>query len=68
MKNNVKRITDSGSCTGCAACGVCEHITFQKNVQGFFAPVVDAGCTGCGTCVAACIYDALQDEDHGQNA
>ena len=61
--NNVTRIVESGVCTGCNACNVCEHITFQLNKYGFYSPVVDDKCDGCGRCVKECIYDPEWEEE-----
>ena len=49
--NNIMRIVDSGVCTGCSACGFCEHISFRQNPFGFYSPVVDDKCNNCGKCV-----------------
>lgn len=57
MANNVTRIVQSGACTGCNACAVCEHIHFEKNQYGVPVPVVDKQCTDCGNCIMQCLYD-----------
>ena len=57
MSTNITRIVNSGVCTGCNACNGCEHITFIENQHGFYSPVVDENCAGCGKCIAECIYD-----------
>lgn len=61
--DNVMRVVESGRCTGCSACGVCEHISFAENQFGFYSPVVDDECNGCGECLAECIYDPYKKED-----
>lgn len=61
--NNIKKIVEQGICVGCNACNICEHIRFEKNNQGFFAPVVDDKCTGCGNCIKVCIYDPERADD-----
>ena len=59
--NNVMKIVEMGMCTGCGICS-CEHITFQTNVLGFPAPVVEDKCSHCGQCLAACIYNPVIEE------
>lgn len=54
--NSIQKVTDAGICTGCGACEGCEHITFMNNRLGFPSPVVDNGCTNCGSCLEKCIY------------
>ena len=70
MPDNISRIVNGGTCTGCGACSVCDHISFKKNRHGFYVPAVDGQCTGCGRCVTACIYDPLREEaaDDGNGA
>ncbi len=53
--NNITKVVKSGLCTGCRACN-CDHITFEKNNNGFPSPVVDQSCTNCGECLKQCIY------------
>ena len=60
---NIKRIVDSGVCTGCGACMGCEHLRLERDPLGFDVPVADEGCTRCGKCVSACIFDPLRDDD-----
>lgn len=60
---NIMRVVESGMCTGCNACACCEHISFEENSLGFYSPVVDDECRGCGKCLAACIYDPYRDDD-----
>lgn len=55
--NNIMRIVDSGVCTGCSACGFCEHISFRQNSFGFYSLVVDDKCNNCGKCVEECVFD-----------
>ena len=52
---NITKMVHLGLCTGCRACS-CEHITFEKNQNGFPSPVVDESCTNCGECLKQCIY------------
>ena len=66
--DNVERIVRGGTCTGCGACGICEHISFAKNRCGFYSPVVDGQCTGCGRCVAACLYDPQRENGDSPRA
>ena len=54
---NITKVVTAGTCVGCGACDGCEHISFQININGFPAPVVDEGCTNCGECLKRCIYD-----------
>ena len=61
--NNITRIVDSGVCTGCGACNSCEHISFEENKYGFYNPVADDECNGCGKCVMKCIYDPNREDD-----
>lgn len=61
--NNVMRIVDSGFCTGCSACSICEHISFMQNQNGFYSPVVDDNCNNCGKCLKECIYDPNREND-----
>ena len=55
--NTVLKILDLGMCVGCGSCNICEHITFVTNAFGVPVPQIDAGCTECGKCLKACIYD-----------
>ena len=57
IMGNILQIVNSGVCTGCNACDICEHITFKENQYGFCSPVVDDTCTGCGNCIKECIYN-----------
>ncbi len=61
--NNVTRVVNSGTCTGCNACSVCEHISFKQNNLGFYSPVVDSGCLECGKCLENCIFDYSADDN-----
>lgn len=54
--NNITKVTNTGMCTGCAACAGCEHITFSANALGVPAPVVDETCNNCGECLKKCIF------------
>ena len=60
---NIKRIVDSGMCTGCGACMDCEHLRLEHSTLGFDVPVADEDCTKCGKCVSACIFDPLREDD-----
>ena len=61
--NNVNRVVQSGLCTGCGACNVCDHITFVTGSLGFPVPRIDESCIRCGKCLTACLYDPMRDED-----
>lgn len=61
--NNVQNITDTGICTGCGACNVCENITFVNGPLGFPMPKISENCTGCGKCLSLCIYDPNREEN-----
>lgn len=61
--DNIKRIVDMGVCVGCGACRVCEHIHMERSDLGFDVPAIDEGCTGCGQCVQACVFDPLREDD-----
>lgn len=61
--NNVMRTVNSGACTGCNACDVCEHISFAENKYGFYSPVIDDECSNCGKCLKECIYDPYREDD-----
>lgn len=61
--NNIMRIVNSGACTGCYACDICEHISFIENQYGFYAPVVDEQCSDCGKCLKSCIYDPYKTDN-----
>lgn len=61
--NNVSRIVDTGMCTGCSACDICENITFSQGNLGFLVPHVSKSCVGCGNCLDMCIFDPLREED-----
>ena len=61
--DSVKRIVDSGMCTGCGACLGCEHLKLERSPLGFDVPVPDSCCIGCGKCVSACIYDPEREDD-----
>lgn len=61
--SNIMQIVNTGVCTGCNACNCCEHISFQKNQQGFYTPVVDDKCSNCGKCLEQCIFDPNREID-----
>ena len=61
--DNIMRIVALGVCTGCGACGSCEHISFMQNQYGVPAPTVDDQCTSCGKCIELCIYDPNREDD-----
>lgn len=61
--DNVQRIVQAGVCTGCGACDGCEHLRFEPNSWGVPTPVIDDQCTHCGSCVQACIYDPMREDD-----
>ena len=61
--DNIRRIVDSGMCTGCGACLGCEHLHWERSPLGFDVPVPDEHCTHCGKCIAACIFDPFREED-----
>lgn len=61
--STITRIVQSGMCTGCRACNICEHIRFQPGPLGFDVPIPNATCTRCGQCVKACIYDPEREDD-----
>lgn len=54
----MKQICESNLCTGCCACyNICSKqcITMQKNVEGFFIPVInEKECISCGLCENVC--------------
>ena len=54
MNNNISEVTKTGMCSGCASCGGCAHISFQKGALGFPVPVPDEGCVKCGNCLRNC--------------
>lgn len=60
---NISRIVNGGMCTGCGACLSCEHLVLRRSPLGFDVPVPDEGCTNCGKCIAACIFDPLREDD-----
>lgn len=60
--DNVRRIVDSGMCTGCSACDICENISFSNGPQGFPVPMVHENCIGCGRCLTMCICDPERDD------
>lgn len=60
---NVNRITRNGICTGCGACLGCEHLHMQAGPLGFDVPVPDEGCTHCGKCADACVFDPEREDD-----
>lgn len=60
---NVSRIVKAGVCTGCGACLGCEHLHLRRGTLGFDVPEADEGCTGCGKCTAACIFDPLREDE-----
>lgn len=51
-------ITNKNKCCGCNACGdICTHnaITFKKDIEGFWYPIVDKNkCVDCGLCDKIC--------------
>lgn len=61
--DSIRRIVESGICTGCGACNVCPNISFETGAAGFPAPVVGPNCTGCGKCLLMCIYDPDREDD-----
>ena len=61
--NNITKVTETGVCTGCGACGGCEHITFADNTLGFPAPIVDEGCLSCGNCLSQCPFNYENETD-----
>ena len=63
MMDNITRITALGMCTGCGACLKCEHLHLERSPLGFDIPVPDEGCTRCGKCVKACIFDPDREND-----
>lgn len=63
LMDNVKRIVDSGVCTGCGACLGCEHLRLERSPLGFDVPAPDDGCIRCGKCVAACVFDPLREDN-----
>ena len=60
---NIRKVTELLQCTGCGACDVCAHISFETNELGFPAPVVDDACEDCGRCLAACPFDPDLEDD-----
>lgn len=63
MMDNITRITALGMCTGCGACLNCEHLHLEHSPLGFDIPVPDEGCTHCGKCVKACVFDPEREDD-----
>ena len=63
---NIMQVVNSGVCTGCNACNICEHITFKENQYGFYSPVVDDKCNGCGNCLKECIYDPNRNDEEDE--
>ena len=63
MMDNITRITDLGMCTACGACLKCEHLHLERSPLGVDFPVPDEGCTRCGKCVKACIFDPEREDD-----
>ena len=41
----------------------CEHLQLVRSPLGFDVPVADEGCTRCGKCVQACVFDPLREDD-----
>jgi len=61
--DNIRRIVESGMCTGCGACLGCEHLTLKRSPLGFNVPVPDGQCVHCGKCVETCVFDPLREDE-----
>ncbi len=60
---SIRKVTEHFQCTGCGACAICVHISFETNELGFPMPEIDDGCEDCGQCLAVCPFDPDAEDD-----